>query len=77
MGERIPMDQSRLADLVRFYGILAELGTKLRGARKLSECSGRMAWPHRGVYFFFEEGENRSDTGDGPRVIRVGTHALN
>jgi len=23
-----------------------------------------------------ETGENRSDTGEGPRVLRVGTHAL-
>jgi hypothetical protein len=36
-----------------------------------------MDWPNRGVYFFFEQGENRSDTGDQPRVVRVGTHALN
>jgi predicted transcriptional regulator len=30
----------------------------------------------RGVYFFREPGEYRSDTGEGPRVVRVGTHAL-
>ena len=35
-----------------------------------------MDWPKRGVYFFHEQGENRSGTGDGPRVVRVGTHAL-
>jgi hypothetical protein len=35
-----------------------------------------MDWPKRGVYFFHEQGEYRSDTGDGPRVVRVGTHAL-
>ena len=34
-----------------------------------------MAWPRRGVYFIFEQGETRSDTGDGPKVVRVGTHA--
>lgn len=28
------------------------------------------------VYFFFEEGERRSESGDSPRVVRVGTHAL-
>jgi hypothetical protein len=33
-------------------------------------------WPARGVYFFFEPGENRSDTGTSLRVVRVGTHAL-
>jgi hypothetical protein len=35
-----------------------------------------MDWPKRGVYFFFEDGEKRSDTGKGPRIVRVGTHAL-
>jgi hypothetical protein len=28
------------------------------------------------VYFIMEEGENRSDTGSGARIVRVGTHAL-
>jgi hypothetical protein len=65
-----------MADLVRFYKILADLETKIGGAQKLAPCSGRMDWPNRGVYFFFEQGENRSDTGNGPRVVRVGTHAL-
>ena len=35
-----------------------------------------MGWPQRGVYFFREPGEIRTDTGDGPRIVRVGTHAL-
>lgn len=36
-----------------------------------------MSWPRRGVYFFFEPGEERSDSGAGAaRVVRVGTHAL-
>jgi hypothetical protein len=35
-----------------------------------------MSWPRRGVYFFFENGEMRSETGTGPRVVRVGTHAM-
>ena len=44
--------------------------------RRLSTCTGRMPWPARGVYFFFEEGEVRRDSGTGPRVVRVGTHGL-
>ena len=32
--------------------------------------------PNENVYFFFEPGETRSDSGTGPRVVRVGTHAL-
>ncbi len=42
----------------------------------MSHCTGRLDWPKRGVYFFFEPGEVRSDTGTGVRVVRVGTHAL-
>jgi hypothetical protein len=42
----------------------------------LSQCNGRMSWPSRGVYFFFEPSESRSDSGTGARVVRVGTHGL-
>ncbi|HET6148619.1 MAG TPA: hypothetical protein VFH68_13880 [Polyangia bacterium] len=35
-----------------------------------------MPWPSRGVYFFFEKGEQRTASGVGPRVTRIGTHAL-
>jgi hypothetical protein len=62
--------------LKRFYDLLDELEQSLGGARVLSQCDGRMGWPQRGVYFFREPGENRSDTGPGPRIVRVGTHAL-
>src|SRR5882757_6154691 len=66
---------NRLADIEAFYRILAALEVKLGGKRMLSESTGRMNWPDRGVYFFFEPGETRSDSGEGPRVVRVGTHA--
>ena len=42
----------------------------------LKDCSGKMNWPRRGVYFFLESGQNRCNSGVGPRVVRVGTHAL-
>ena len=64
---------NRLEDLKRFYVLLDELERCNQGERKLSDCSGRMAWPTRGVYFFREFGENRTDTGNGLRVVRVGT----
>ena len=35
-----------------------------------------MDWPDRGIYFFFESGETRSNSGAGLRVVRIGTHAL-
>lgn len=62
-------------DLDRFYALLGELGERLGGPRWLSECHGRMSWPSRGVYFFFESGEFRINSSL-PRVVRVGTHAL-
>jgi hypothetical protein len=67
---------SRHADLVRFYDLLATLEHALGGKRILADCDGRMVWPGRGVYFFFEPGETQSDTGSAPRVVRIGTHAL-
>jgi hypothetical protein len=70
------MSDKRLQDLDSFYSILNALKTRIGGARTLAGCRGRMRWPARGVYFFHETGENRSDTGEGQRVVRVGTHAL-
>jgi len=67
---------NRLNDLIRFYQIMGDLEQHAGGMRRLADCHGRMAWPARGVYFFFEHGENRLDTGEGLRVVRVGTHAL-
>ena len=64
---------SRQSDLTRFYDLLDRLTASIGGARLLSECHGHMDWPTRGVYFFFEDGEARSDSGNGPRVVRVGT----
>lgn len=61
--------------LAEFYDILGEL-EGLLGRRVLGECSGRLPWPARGVYFFFEPGEFRSASGSGGRVVRVGTHAV-
>lgn len=58
-----------------FYQLLDDLRIR-SGARLMRECNGRSLWPVRGVYFFFENGELRSDSGSGNRVVRVGTHAL-
>ena len=67
---------SRKGDLIRFYDLLDVLEQLIGGKRKLVDCSGDMDWPQRGVYFFFEPGETRKDSGFGPRVVRIGTHAL-
>ena len=67
---------SRIDDTVRFYDLLKVLERRVGGQRELAYCDGRMGWPSRGVYFFFESGEYRTGSGEGPRVVRVGTHAL-
>ena len=67
---------NRIADTVRFYDLLQQLQGCLGGYRRLADCDGRMGWPQRGVYFFFEPGESRSLSGVGDRVVRIGTHAL-
>jgi hypothetical protein len=59
-----------------FYGQIDRLLINLNGGRVLGECTGRQQWPQRGVYFLFEPGEVRTSFGVGPRVVRVGTHAV-
>lgn len=68
---------NRLDDVVSFYQLLDVLKTKIGGYQILSTCNGKMNWPRRGVYFFFEPGESRTNSGEGLRIVRVGTHALN
>ena len=74
MPRRLP--PTRLEDIRRFYAVLVALEERNGGKRTLATAHGRMAWPERGVYFFFEPGEQRSNSGSGQRVVRVGTHAL-
>ncbi len=66
----------RLAATARFHGLLDRLGFRIGGPRVLADCHGRMSWPERGVYFFYEIGEGRFGSDGDPRVVRVGTHAL-
>jgi len=68
--------EHRLEDVKRFHSILDELKLRLGGYRRLVSAHGRLSWPLKGIYFFFEPGELRSDSGHGPRVVRIGTHAL-
>lgn len=65
---------SRADDLDRFYELLDNLRLAANGPRLLRDSSKASGWPTHGVYFFYEDGEER-DTG-GPRVVRVGTHAV-
>jgi hypothetical protein len=70
------MSAERLADLRRFYDALDRLSQRVGGARLLGDGPGPIGRTARGVYFFFEPGEIRSDSGEGLRVVRVGTHGL-
>lgn len=65
---------SRNDDLGRFYELIDRLRSTARGARVLGDCSAATGWPTHGVYFFFEPGEQRE--AGGPRIVRVGTHAV-
>ena len=62
------------SDADEFYQILDRLAARLGGPRYLRECTGSSGCPAQGLYFFYEDGENRAD-GSG-RVVRIGTHAL-
>ena len=70
------MDNERVGHLNRFYELIDSLDQAVGVARTLSDCTGKLNWPSRGIYFFTEAGENRKHTGVGPRIVRVGTHAL-
>lgn len=67
---------SRRTDVIRFYALLDQLEQHLGGTRTLATFDRYRDWPHRGVYLFFEPSEVRQDSGSGPRIVRVGTHAL-
>lgn len=65
-----------MEQLERLYRLLDELERAVGGRRRLRDCTARMSWPQRGVYFFFEPGEARASNPDAARVVRVGTHAV-
>lgn len=74
MGEKLK--NQRLLDLKRFYSIMESLEKKNISKRLLLNSNGRQKWHKRGVYFFFESNQRRSDSGNGFRITRVGTHGL-
>lgn len=66
---------TRIADLQVFYGLMDRLIETQGGPMSLANVTTSSVSP-LGVYFFFEPGEHRSESGDGQRVVRVGTHGL-
>ena len=79
-------------DLDHFYDQIYLLAARF-GVPRFSESTGRMNWPERGVYFVLDPSEPRAGAvagsgwradvwppraGNGlPRIVRLGTHALN
>lgn len=63
-------------DVTRFYELVTELEDGLGGKRRFQDCTGKQVWPKRGVYFIFEDGENRLGSQNEMRITRVGTHAI-
>jgi hypothetical protein len=66
----------RIDCLKEFYRIVDALARSREGFHLFSETTGRLSWPERGVYFIFDPNEARRESGEGMRVVRVGTHAL-
>ena len=64
----------RRADLRRFYALMRRL-ERLDRRHVLGKLQQRHC-PEQGVYFFFEQGEERTGSGNGDRIVRVGSHAL-
>ena len=62
--------------LARRRSLAAANIRQARISSRSAHCNGRMGWPERGLYFFFEDGEQRTTSGRGLRVVRVGTHAV-
>lgn len=67
---------SRADGLIRFYATLERLESGVGGKCRLSCCDSKMGWPECNVCFFFEHGESRSCSGDGPHIAFVGAHAV-
>jgi hypothetical protein len=70
------MVNNRLKDLIQFYALLARLEHATDGPYILSAFNKNQSIPKRGVYFFMESNEIRTDSGNGLRVVRIGTHGL-
>jgi hypothetical protein len=73
---RIQTERERLQHLDEFYSLLTKLEKGVGGKRVLKECTGGLAWPEMGVYFFFGRDEYRSSDVSQERVVRVGTHTV-
>lgn len=69
-------DKQRLADIDRFYDLLKRLTLNGVNGRIMGDSSGKLEWPKRGLYFFFDPDERRFFDLNTCRVVRVGTHGV-
>lgn len=74
--KKIQSEHERLTHLDRFYALLGTLESGLAGKRSMKDCTGGLAWPEMGVYFFFEDKEFRTSSIGINRVVRIGTHTV-
>lgn len=68
--------EQRTSDLIRFYRLIAKIEARIGERATPRRLRQPDSVPRAGVYFFMEPGETRSDSGQGPRIVRVGTHGL-
>lgn len=75
--QKIAKESTRLAWMDRFYELLFRVVALNSNAhRKLSQQTASSVAYERGLYFFFEDGEQRMTSPFQQRVVRVGTHAV-
>lgn len=63
-------------ETIELYKCICEVSEKTGGIRIFNECTGKMYWPQRGVYFFVDFSEKSLVSNGFPRIVRVGTHAV-
>jgi hypothetical protein len=65
---------ARSDPLDQFYTKLGELNDQTDGPYRLEECDGRMEWPERGIYVFFDPDSNLNvDPPSEWSISRIGT----
>lgn len=65
-----------IESVIKFYNCIFRLAESTGGVYTFKECSGKMPWPQRGVYFIVDFCEKSLFANKYPRIVRVGTHAV-
>lgn len=63
----------RIKHIEKFYSLINEL-ENFEKKRKLKHSTGKLIWPEKGIYYFFEKNEIREN--GNAKIVRVGTHAV-